>query len=117
LGRPGGGTEVEMTDSERALRLAVGRRVERLDRLLRVDGGGIELVDVLPGGKVKVRFTGLCVSCPMRPLTGAATLRPLLLSLSGVTEVEISGSRISAEAEERLALYGVGCGTTRVRAK
>jgi hypothetical protein len=36
-------------------------------------------------------------------LTTVSTVRPALLELDGVESVEIEGSRISAEAEARLA--------------
>jgi len=87
---------------------AVQRRVRQIDGLLHTDGGGLELVDVSADGTVRVRFDGFCVSCPMRPLTAASTVRPLLAAVSGVRSVEIAGCRLSAEAEERMAHYGVG---------
>jgi hypothetical protein len=45
----------------------------------------------------------MCTGCHLRPLTTATTVRPALLALPGVEAVEIEGSRISAEAEARLA--------------
>ena len=60
-------------------------------------------MDVAGDGRVAVRFTGMCTGCPMRPLTTAATVRPVLLELDGVTAVSVEGSRISEEAELRLA--------------
>ncbi len=36
---------------------------------LQMDGGDVELVDVLPEGKVKVRLTGACSGCPMSQMT------------------------------------------------
>jgi hypothetical protein len=45
----------------------------------------------------------MCTGCHLRPLTTASTIRPALLALDGVEAVEIEGSRISAEAEARLA--------------
>jgi hypothetical protein len=45
----------------------------------------------------------MCTGCPLRPVTTASTIRPALLELDGVTAVEIEGSRISAEAEARIA--------------
>jgi Fe-S cluster biogenesis protein NfuA len=84
-------------------------RVARLDRLLRTDGGGLELIEASGDGIVRVRFSGFCTSCPVRPLTTAATVRPLLLAVEGVKDVEVAGGRISAEAHERLAHYMLGC--------
>jgi Fe-S cluster biogenesis protein NfuA len=81
---------------------AVRRRLEELRPALSAHAGGVELVGV-DGGTVRLRFTGMCTGCHLRPLTTASTIRPALLALDGVDAVEIEGSRISAEAEARLA--------------
>jgi Fe-S cluster biogenesis protein NfuA len=81
---------------------AVLERLERLQPILDAHAGGIELVEVR-GSAVRLRFTGMCTGCHLRPLTTASTIRPALLELTGVETVEIEGSRISAEAEARLA--------------
>lgn len=86
-------------------RTSVGEVLERIERLrpvLDAHAGGIELVEV-DGGTVRLRFTGMCTGCHLRPLTTASTIRPALLELASVEAVEIEGSRISAEAEARLA--------------
>ena len=62
---------------------------------------------------MRLRFTGMCTGCHLRPLTTASTIRPALLELEGVEAVEIEGSRISAEAEARLAAALVGLSTPR----
>ena len=77
-------------------------RLAELAPVLGAHAGGIELVEV-EGGLVRLRFTGMCTGCHLRPLTTASTIRPALLALDGVTRVEVEGSRISAEAEARLA--------------
>ena len=84
------------------MRAAVLARLEELRPVLDAHAGGIELVEV-DRGVVRLRFTGMCTGCHLRPLTTASTIRPALLALDGVTSVEIEGSRISAEAEARLA--------------
>ncbi|HJU46947.1 MAG TPA: NifU family protein [Gaiellaceae bacterium] len=81
---------------------AVLRRLEELRPVLGAHAGGIELVEV-DGGTVRLRFTGMCTGCHLRPVTTASTVRPALLELEGVEAVEIEGSRVSAEAEARLA--------------
>jgi Fe-S cluster biogenesis protein NfuA len=81
---------------------AVLSRIEQLRPALDAHAGGIELVSV-ERGVVRLRFTGMCTGCPLRPVTTASTIRPALLELDGVTAVEVEGSRISAEAEARLA--------------
>jgi Fe-S cluster biogenesis protein NfuA len=77
-------------------------RIEELRPALDAHAGGVELVSV-EEGVVRLRFTGMCTGCPLRPVTTASTIRPALLELDGVTAVEVEGSRISAEAEARIA--------------
>jgi Fe-S cluster biogenesis protein NfuA len=81
---------------------AVRERLEELRPALAAHAGGVELVEVR-AGVVRLRFTGMCTGCQLRPLTTASTIRPALLALDGITAVEVEGSRISAEAEARLA--------------
>jgi Fe-S cluster biogenesis protein NfuA len=81
---------------------AIEARLEALRPALDAHAGGVELLEVRDG-VVRLRFTGMCAGCHLRPLTTASTIRPSLLELDEVSEVEIEGSRISAEAEARLA--------------
>ena len=81
---------------------AVRECLERLRPALNAHAGGIELVEV-KDGTVRLRFTGMCTGCHLRPLTTGSTIRPALLEVAGVNAVEIEGSHISAEAEARLA--------------
>jgi Fe-S cluster biogenesis protein NfuA len=83
--------------------------------VLAAHAGGVELAG-LEGGVARVRYTGMCTGCPLRPLTTVSTVRPALLAVAGVTVVEVEGSRISAEAEERLARALAGAPHTRYRA-
>lgn len=82
---------------------AVEERVALIDRLLHAHAGGLELRRVTSDGVVSVRYTGMCTGCRLRPLTTAATVRPALLDLAEVREVEVAGGRTSAEAENRIA--------------
>jgi Fe-S cluster biogenesis protein NfuA len=91
------------------VRQALLARLDELRRVLEAHAGGIELVEVA-GGIVSLRYTGMCTGCQLRPLTTASTVRPALLALPGVEAVEIEGSRISAEAEARLAAALAPCG-------
>jgi Fe-S cluster biogenesis protein NfuA len=81
---------------------SVLERLEDLRPALDAHAGGVELVGV-EDGVVRLRFTGMCTGCHLRPLTMFSTIRPALLDLEGITAVEAEGSRISAEAEARLA--------------
>ncbi len=86
------------------MRARVEDRLADVRVALGAHAGGIELVGVADG-VVTLRYTGMCTGCPLRPLTTASTVRPALQSLAGVTAVEVEGSRISEEAERRLAAY------------
>ncbi|MFI7708682.1 NifU family protein [Nonomuraea sp. NPDC049480] len=82
---------------------ALGERVRQVSTYLRMHAGGIELSRVSDEGEVHVQFTGMCTGCPYRPVTMAATVRPALLQIEGITSVHAQGSRISEGAERRLA--------------
>jgi Fe-S cluster biogenesis protein NfuA len=84
-------------------RAGVERRVEEISAVLYAHAGGIQLDHVDDDGRVHLNFTGACTGCPYRPVTMATTIRPGLLQIEGVTGVEATGSRISEEAERRLA--------------
>lgn len=79
----------------------VAARAAVVDRMLWTHGGGVE-VDDCDGETVRVRFTGLCTACPMRPLTIARIVTPAFEDLEGV-QVEVVGVRLSSQATERLS--------------
>jgi len=83
--------------------VSVERRVREVSDVLYAHAGGLALDHIDDDGRVHVNFTGACTGCPYRPVTMAATIRPALLQIEGVTGVEATGSRISEEAERRLA--------------
>ena len=68
------------------------QRLAELGPVLGAHAGGIELVEVA-GSTVRLRFTGMCTGCHLRPVTTASTIRPALLALADVETVEIEGSR------------------------
>ncbi|MEK7818120.1 MAG: NifU family protein [Actinomycetota bacterium] len=43
--------------------------LESIRPALRADGGDVELLDVTDDGRVRVRLTGACGSCPMSQMT------------------------------------------------
>jgi Fe-S cluster biogenesis protein NfuA len=83
----------------------LGEAMHLLSRLTAAHAGGVELAEVSTDGVVRVRWTGACTGCPFRPMTMAGTLKPVLLAVEGVRGVEAQGSRISEEAEARMAYY------------
>ena len=86
----------------RANRSDVEARLDWLNRRLSAHAGSLELVDLADDGVVRVRFAGMCRGCELRPITMAATIRPGLLAIPGVTRVELVGAKISEEAERRI---------------
>jgi len=47
----------------------VEKALEEIRKMLRADGGSVELVEVSDDGIVKVRLTGACAGCPMSSMT------------------------------------------------
>ena len=92
MGEPGSDVDLD----------GLSRQLQRLGRLMAAHGGSIELDCVSPDGSVRVAFRGLCAACALRPVTLLALIRPALLAVDGVTSVEATGVRVSAEAEARL---------------
>ena len=45
----------------------------------------------------------MCAGCENRPVTTIGSVRPGLMAIEGVSRVEIVGTRISEEAEQRIA--------------
>jgi Fe-S cluster biogenesis protein NfuA len=86
-------------------RAALERRIDDVCRLMSAHAGAIELLEVSAAGVVRVRFTGMCVGCVLRPLTMRGTVVPALSEIPGVTAVDADGTRISEEAAARLAGY------------
>ena len=84
---------------------ALDDRLQALSNLIATHAGGVEVADLSEDGTLRLRFTGMCQGCPYRPLTMAATIRPALLAIGGITNVVAAGSRISDEAENRLAEF------------
>lgn len=66
----------------------VRKALEIIRPKLETDGGGIELVTVSDDGKVEVKLTGACDSCPMATLTMKWTVEKFLIdTVPGVKEV------------------------------
>ena len=89
-------------DAQQATQSAVDARLDFVRRRLRAHAGGIELRGVDPDGIVRLRFTGMCAGCPLKPLTMAMVVIPALRPLKGVREVVAPGARVSATSQARL---------------
>lgn len=67
---------------------AIKKALEDIRPQLQADGGDIEYISVSDEGKVLVRLTGACGSCPMATMTLKMGVEAhLLATVPGVTEV------------------------------
>lgn len=67
---------------------AVKTALEDIRPQLQADGGDLELISVSDDGKVTVKLTGACGSCPMATMTLKMGVEAhLLKNVPGVTEV------------------------------
>ena len=69
----------------------VAGRLELVERVLASHAGGVQLVEVSGDGLVRLRFTGMCAGCMLKPLTMAAVVAPALSDIAGVTGVDAAG--------------------------
>ena len=76
----------------------VAGRLELVERVLASHAGGVQLVEVSGDGLVRLRFTGMCAGCMLKPLTMAAVVAPALSDIAGVTGVDAAGTRVSGQA-------------------
>ena len=79
-------------------------RAELVSHLLQSHGGGVEVIPSKKENIVRLRFTGLCTACSLRPLTTANIIKPMFGDVPGVIDVEVEGCRISTESAQRLAI-------------
>jgi len=67
----------------------VERALDMIRPALRMDGGDIELIEVLPDGVVRVRLHGACAGCPSATMTLQAGVEATLREqVPEVTRVE-----------------------------
>ncbi|WP_336213182.1 NifU family protein [Nonomuraea sp. LPB2021202275-12-8] len=82
--------------------MSVPQAVAALSRVLRAHGGSLTLLEHDDRGRVRLRFAGMCGSCPAKATCLEATVRPALLAVEGVTEVSADGTRLDPAARARL---------------
>jgi len=76
--------------------------IARVNRTLATHAGAVELDSVSAEGSVRMRFTGMCAGCLLRPVTLERIVAPELRRVAGVTTVAAPGARVSPQALERL---------------
>lgn len=89
-------------------RAAVARAVDELNVMMESHAGRVLLERVSDDGVVELRFDAFCTGCLYRPATMAATIRPRLLAVPGVTKVVAPGATISDAAAQRFVDMGFG---------
>jgi Fe-S cluster biogenesis protein NfuA len=68
---------------------ALARTIEIIRPAVQADGGDIALAGVEPGGVVRIRFMGACVTCPISTATLKDGVERILRDrVPGVTTVE-----------------------------
>ncbi|MDE3059314.1 MAG: NifU family protein [Bacteroidota bacterium] len=67
----------------------IAQSLQNIRPYLQIDGGDVELVEVMHDGIVKVRLTGACKECPMSMMTLRAGIeRALMREIHQVRRVE-----------------------------
>ncbi len=75
-----------------SLQERVRKVIDAIRPAVQGDGGDVELVEVAPGGVVKVRFHGACIGCPSASMTLKMGIeRSLKQYVPEVTEVRAEG--------------------------
>ena len=71
--------------------------------LLKIHGGGVEIIGIDDQGIVELEFSGACRGCSLQSVTYAIALRQRLLEVPGVKDVTMEGVRVSPLALQRIA--------------
>ena len=95
-------TEKHVEKSEDCLTEEVDLLLDRQVRpLLKIHGGGIDLLEVTKDGHVRLEFQGACRGCPLKSVTYALGVRQKLIQHPDVHEVTVNGVRLSDAALRR----------------
>jgi Fe-S cluster biogenesis protein NfuA len=76
--------------------------------LLKIHGGGVDLISVTADGEVHLEFQGACRGCALQSVTYAIGIRLRLLEVPGVSDVVMKGVRLSKAALDRTAAMYAG---------
>ncbi|MCL5267983.1 MAG: NifU family protein [Bacteroidetes bacterium] len=80
-----------MLDSGEDVVERIKRVLVEANRFLAVDNGNVEYVNLEYDGILRVRFSGSCAVCPLRPMTlRAGVERAILLKIEEVKRVELA---------------------------
>ena len=70
--------------------------------LLKIHGGGLQLLEVTKRGEVRLAFEGACRGCMLKSVTYALGVRQKLLQHPAVKEVHMEEVRLSKAALQRV---------------
>ena len=68
---------------------------------LKLHGGDCSFLRMDKDQVVHLKFEMACTACKLRPLTYLAAVRPRLMKIPGVKDIEIQGVRVSEFAKAR----------------
>lgn len=68
---------------------------------IRAHGGDVEVIEA-DDGEVSLRFVGACQGCAALPMTYLGVVRPKLMGLQGIEDVDCNQVRVSEHARRRL---------------
>jgi Fe-S cluster biogenesis protein NfuA len=71
--------------------------------VLKIHGGGVNILDVDEEGRVHLEFEGACRGCALQSVTYAVGIRQRLLEVPGVSDVTMRGIKVSPIALKRIA--------------
>lgn len=73
--------------------------------LLKLHGGDCSYIRMDKDLVVHLKFEMACTACKLRPLTYLAAIRPRLMKIPGVKDIEIQGVRVSEFAKARFGKF------------
>jgi Fe-S cluster biogenesis protein NfuA len=93
------------TEQHRALPIVIDILESEIRPLLKIHGGGVDLLELTEDGVVRLEFQGACRGCALQSVTYAIGIRQRLLEVSGIEEVVMKGVRLSNAALDRTASF------------
>ncbi len=76
--------------------------------ILKVHGGGVQIVKITEDGCIQLEFEGACRGCAFQSVTFALAIRRRLLEVPGISDVTMKGVKVSSIALERISEFYQG---------
>lgn len=90
--------QLTKSDLEEAVKQVL---IVEISPLLKMHGGDCTFLEIDEENIVHIKFEMACTACKLRPLTYLAAVRPRLMKIPGVKDVEIQGVKVSDFAKAR----------------